>query len=751
MGASSSWEVASAVSFAVVFFAACWHVGKPPQPRKKEARFTAKESDNIATKHADEEAPADEIELVSPADNQEEEKKNVSKRFGVRFDQESLKSLETGGYSSSESKSESESKSKQEGPRTTTTTTTTLPEEEEEEEEKNCLFESRRGPDLKFEKVTVVGKDRKILDGVYGEVKHGKICAVFGPSGCGKTTLLNVLGGRQASRPGLSVETMITLDRKCASPAEYFSAVAYVMQEDAIAPLVTPREAISFSALLRRPRLGTEARDRLVETLVAELGLEACADLYVGGSGTGVKGISGGQRKRAAIAVELVTSPTLVFLDEPTSGLDAESAFQCVATLGKVASAGSSVAITIHQPASDVFAILDNILLMKKGRVVHFGPRGDLAETFASRGYPNPPDYNLADHVVKVASTADDETLERAGFFFKKKNWSEARPTPLHWSPSFGPSSKSIQAVAVASDLFRGMSSSEDKNNVEFERAPAISQFLALLDRTIKLEARHRPALVSHVLVNLFIFTLVGVVYYRSGESDLSRELNLSTHNGALTLVSIASLSATATPILLSLANERPMFVREYLTWTYSATSYVLSKVVVNSLFAAALVDVTFLSAYLLIDLRANFFELAFYSWLLSVASSATAFCLSAVSPDAKTATELFPIIFSPQYLFSGFFVRINDIPPLLRWARFTCSLKYALNLISLAEFSDSNCEKHTNDKDLARSMCKDLKKSNSVDAQYYLRDLLILLSFFVGLYALSGYILKKKSAEAVY
>jgi len=132
--------------------------------------------------------------------------------------------------------------------------------------------------------------------------------------------------------------------------------------------------------------------------MLDELGLMSCADTLVGGAL--LKGISGGERKRTSVGVELVTRPALVFLDEPTSGLDSFSAVQLCQVLKKVANAGSSVLFTIHQPSSEIFNSFDRLILLNKGRVMYQGPVHGVPDYFGERGQPNPPNYNPADWMM---------------------------------------------------------------------------------------------------------------------------------------------------------------------------------------------------------------------------------------------------------------------------------------------------------------------------------------------------------------
>lgn len=139
----------------------------------------------------------------------------------------------------------------------------------------------------------------------------------------GKTSLLNVLAGRTRSRGRLHVEADMRVDNYSVDPTDMRvrKSIAFVAQDDSLQISSTPREAIRFSAKLRLPRSTSEKElDLLTSQMLTELGLNKCADTIIGGPL--VKGISGGERKRTSVGLELVVKPSMVFLDEPTSGLD---------------------------------------------------------------------------------------------------------------------------------------------------------------------------------------------------------------------------------------------------------------------------------------------------------------------------------------------------------------------------------------------------------------------------------------------
>lgn len=243
--------------------------------------------------------------------------------------------------------------------------------------------------------------DRKLLSDVWGEVPAKETTAIMGPSGAGKTSLLNILAGRITTRGKISVSSDIRLNNYKVDPTSIAirKQIAFVAQDDSLQVTSTPREAIRFSAKLRLPKDTTNKDiETLTNRMLMELGLTHCADTIVGGAL--IKGISGGERKRTSVGVELVVKPALVFLDEPTSGLDSFSAVQLCQVLKKVANAGSSVLFTIHQPASEIFNSFDHLILLNNGRVMYQGAVSEVPDYFGARGHPNPPNYNPADWIM---------------------------------------------------------------------------------------------------------------------------------------------------------------------------------------------------------------------------------------------------------------------------------------------------------------------------------------------------------------
>ena len=164
---------------------------------------------------------------------------------------------------------------------------------------------------------------------------------------------------------------------------------------------------------------------------------------------------------------------------------------------------------------------------------------------------------------------------------------------------------------------------------------------------------------------------LKGLIFIDSGNTSDSTQATFNTHVGAVTLVAVQSLFLSAAQSLFEFPSQRPLFLREYATGTYTAANYFFSKSIIEITLIFVQIFVQFTILYFLISFRANFFLFVLIAWGIGVASSSTAILFSVCVNDVRTAAQYQALLFTPQILFVGFFIRITQIPFWLRWAQY--------------------------------------------------------------------------------
>ncbi|KAI0009176.1 hypothetical protein F4779DRAFT_385925 [Xylariaceae sp. FL0662B] len=252
------------------------------------------------------------------------------------------------------------------------------------------------------------GSARPILQNVTGSIERGSLTAVMGGSGAGKSTFVNVLMGKTTNTGGA-----VMINNVPGKIKRYKKLIGYVPQDDVVLAELTVYENILHSARVRLPRTWTDDEIRAhVESVIDCLELSHVRDSLVGSVGKPV--ISGGQRKRVSIGMELAAAPMAIFLDEPTSGLDATAASSIMRTLKAIARLGISVIVIIHQPRMEIFEMLDDLILLADGQIIYEGPESGVRQFFENLGFHFPKHSNFGDVVTDII-TGNGRQYKRIG------------------------------------------------------------------------------------------------------------------------------------------------------------------------------------------------------------------------------------------------------------------------------------------------------------------------------------------------
>ncbi|KAM0911234.1 hypothetical protein ACQ4PT_013614 [Festuca glaucescens] len=258
------------------------------------------------------------------------------------------------------------------------------------------VVKKQRGVGGEWEK-----KDVDLLHEITGYAPKGCVTAVMGPSGAGKSTFLDALAGRISSLDG-----HVALDGVEMSPSVIKHSSAYVMQDDRLFPMLTVYETLMFAADFRLGSTVSAADKKLrVDNLIEQLGLTTSRNTYIGDEGT--RGVSGGERRRVSIGVDIIHGPALLFLDEPTSGLDSTSAHSVIEKVHDIACAGSTVVLTIHQPSSRILQLLDHLIILARGQLMYSGGPKDVTAHLSRMGRKVPKGENSIENLLDVIQEYD--------------------------------------------------------------------------------------------------------------------------------------------------------------------------------------------------------------------------------------------------------------------------------------------------------------------------------------------------------
>jgi ABC-type multidrug transport system ATPase subunit/pSer/pThr/pTyr-binding forkhead associated (FHA) protein len=537
-------------------------------------------------------------------------------------------------------------------------------------------------------------REKKVLlDNVAFKALPGDMIALMGPSGAGKTTLLLTLNGYLPPTSGvvrINGEDLYNIYDTLRG------SIGYVPQDDIVHPELTVWEAVRYSAKFRLPPDYTEDEiDRRVEQTIKELGLEGVKNLQIGKPEKKI--LSGGQRKRVNIALELVTDPVILFLDEPTSGLAADDTTALITLLHDLTKAtGKTIIMTIHQPAKDEFEKFNNALIMGYGGVpMYFGPtKPDAYRFFGSwkerqgqrNDIDNPRDMFEAlaqrEKPIYDAMRAQDPNAQKghakklAAMEWRKEFFNEANPTYRKMYSGR-----------------REIGTAQGQRGIPAGRATTKGQLGLLLSRYFKVKVRDVAGTAIMLLQAPIIGVLLAVVFVGqeksipawclgalqelsskgkegAGGAEVLKNLEVTTdHTAAIFFLVVAAIWFGTSNAAREIVSERAIYLRERMV-NLGLLNYVMSKYILLAGFCV--VQCTVLLAIVFFALGFHGGPQAFAMQLAALtATSLTAVALglllSTVVVSSEAAMALTPIALIPQVVMGGLMVPMTTVPH-LKW-----------------------------------------------------------------------------------
>uniref|UniRef100_H2Z7L7 ABC transporter domain-containing protein n=1 Tax=Ciona savignyi TaxID=51511 RepID=H2Z7L7_CIOSA len=546
----------------------------------------------------------------------------------------------------------------------------------------NIRYEVRK----KLDDVPLCGKTcmKEILLGVSGLLPPG-LNAIMGPTGSGKTSLLDVLAQR---KDPTGLKDGIVLLNGERPPIDFRLMSGYVVQDDVVMGTLTVRENLAFSANLRlsTKKHNAEARKLKVNDVIEQLGLQACADTPVGNEF--VRGVSGGERKRVNIGMEMILDPPVLFLDEPTTGLDANTANSIVLLLYKLASGGRNIIMSIHQPRYSIFSLFDRLLLLNKGDIVYRGPAKQAVDHFKSIGFSCPRFHNPADFFLDIVG-GDVNTARLIGRMNSESQDNEPAENAIG----------SFTNIHNLSKFFIKTAFEESSGNVNYSLKNQVMETthyangffhqLATVVRRTGLNILRNPMTSFVQIIIMIIFAvLIGLIYF---QSDTSFKSGIQNRAGCFFFLVMTQVMSNLSALELFI-NNRAHFIHESASGYYRVSVYFIAQIIAD-LIPNRLIPNTFFSViiYFMIGFQMQvekFFFFLFALVLTAVCASSMAFLVSASVRVFAIANAVVALPYILMMLFGGFLVNIGTLLDWLEWVKYVSIFRYGINALTVNEMS---------------------------------------------------------------
>lgn len=565
---------------------------------------------------------------------------------------------------------------------------------------------------------------KEILRDVSGRLSAG-LNAIMGPTGSGKTSLLDILASRKDPK-GLKSGCVLLHGEK--PPSNFRLMSGYVVQDDVVMGTLSVRENLAFSANLRvsNDEFSNEQREEKVSRVIRQLGLQDCADTKVGNEF--IRGVSGGERKRVNIGMELILDPPIIFLDEPTTGLDANTANSIVLLLYRLAQDGRNIIMSIHQPRYSIFSLFDSLIILRAGRIIYRGPATTAVDHFASIGYECPQFHNPADFFLDIVG-GDLETAQLLGRMRTQsgqdaKFLTEKSTQQNGQSPAIQESHSSIDVTPDNDEegekLFQGfinselcrqeenslqdiynqyistqtdtpvisIGSSDDDNDDDVQYPNGFFRQLGYVSgRTVRNIIRNPMTSVAQIFLMIFFGVLMGLLYFQLDYTPSGLQNRAGCFFFLVMMQVMSNLSA-----LELFIKQRTHFIHESASGYYRVSVYFLALVFADLIPNRVIPNIVFSSiVYFMMGFQLDpgkFFFFILTLVITAMAASSLAFLVSASVRVFALANILVAVPYLLMMMFGGFLANTTTMLDWLGWIKWVSIFRYGINALTINEMS---------------------------------------------------------------
>lgn len=573
-----------------------------------------------------------------------------------------------------------------------------------------------RGPFQRKLPTVPEDKQRHLLRGISGIVRPGELMAIMGSSGAGKTTLLNALAGR--IRMGRNDQLTGTV-RVNGEPRNdlWRRTAGYVEQEDLLYGNLTVAETLQFAAEFKLPRSLSHGEKRAIVDRVTELlGLSSVRHSRIGMETK--RGISGGEKKRVAIGIELVTFPGLLFLDEPTTGLDSTMALALITTLRTIArKTAMTIVLTIHQPRASILPLFTRIMFMAQGKVIFNGTiQACLDHLHREFNLRCPEMENPADFIMDMLTVKPGDEASAARVAALHRRWEEIEAERARGETVDGLSSAtratdqdtsvpgpSHVGIPIASAGVTSHGSHEDVSENTTTPTPPITparrhvhltwpnnrmqEFGLLLKRNFILLSRDHLTIAANFGQTIFLCLLLSFVFFQLNNDFAGVQGRL----GLLFFVSINVVFTTVVPLLSIFAVDRAVLLRERAAAMYRVLPGYSAKFLSLLPMSFFLLLLFAIPLYFIVGLTMPFDRLLVFLTIilaLRYAAIGMGLMIASFSPSLAVSQIVGPLVIVVFFIFGGNLANSNEITWILRWIQYISPVFYGYQSLCQNEFN---------------------------------------------------------------
>jgi len=467
-------------------------------------------------------------------------------------------------------------------------------------------------------------KPKKLLNNISFSIYPTEFVGLMGPSGAGKTTLMLALNGYWPPKPehGFSKINNQSLYNNYNLFRGY---IGYVPQDDIIHQELTVYEALYYTARLRLPSDTSKKEiNERIDKVLTQLGLlddnSDVRNIIIGSPEK--KGISGGQRKRVNLAMELLTDPSILFLDEPTSGLSSQDTLIVMDLLRRLANEGKTIILTIHQPSLEAYKKMDNVIILSQGKLMYYGPAYPDSITFFNPDIPDDQVVGNADNALKGMAAKSDSEWEKhynSSSYFEK--YIQNRQKKNESSNNSNGSNKIFAKNNFSSSFFQWWILTRRYFTVK--RKDVINTAILLLQAPI-------------------IAFLISLVFHNNENTYIP-----------LFLLVISALWFGTSNSAREIVAEKAIYQRERMV-NLKIHSYVFSKFAVLGFLCLIQCIVLVGIVYTILELKGNIYLLLGVMFITALSGLSIGLFLSSITKTQQAAVAIVPIILLPMVILGG-------------------------------------------------------------------------------------------------